>query len=79
MAVAWLQKTNFDRKKPAHLKVAHCLDSLMLLEAKAHQLLANESIQGEHNPLTASLSCDTHLSAVDHTTLLHCNIKRHQG
>jgi hypothetical protein len=67
-AASWLQKTNFSRKKPAHLKVARRLANLLL---EANVQLANEWIEGEQNPLADSLSRDTHLSPADHTALLH--------
>jgi hypothetical protein len=67
-AASWLQKTNFSRNKPAHLKVARRLANLLL---EANVQLANEWIEGICNLIADSLSRDTHLSIADHTALLH--------
>jgi hypothetical protein len=67
-AASWLQKTNFNSKKPAHLKVARRLANLLLESATQ---LVNEWIAGETNEVSDSLSRDTHLSVADHTALLY--------
>jgi hypothetical protein len=67
-ATSWLQKTNVNRKKPAHLKVARRLANLLL---EVNVQMANEWIEGENTPLVDSLYRDTHLSVADHTALIH--------
>jgi hypothetical protein len=74
-AASWLQKTNFDRKKPAHLKVDRHLVNLLL---EANIQLANKLIEGESNPFANSLSCDTHLSVAEHTALLLSALPQHK-
>jgi hypothetical protein len=66
-AAAWLHKTNFDSKKPVHLKAARRLANL-LLEAKAQ--LVGEWIPGDTNGISDSLSRDSHLPIAEHTALL---------
>jgi hypothetical protein len=66
-AAAWLHKTNFDNRRPVHLKVARRLANLLM--ESAVQLVA-EWIEGESNGIADSLSRDSHLSVADHTALL---------
>jgi hypothetical protein len=67
-AAAWLQKTNFCSKKPAHLKVARRLANLLL---KSATQLVNEWTPGDTNEIADSSSRATHLSIAEHSALLH--------